>query len=159
MPPAARTDAVEQCPRCRYALTGLAGDTCPECGGPADPASLSRMALRRGRRRRLVISLVVMLGCLYLPYGWLLFVGGDHSYHWTWIRLWPGLPALFPVHLLLLGAPAAIAGIGMYAISLVMLAGCTLYGARGRLALILTAIGVLAVSGVNSWCAYHVYLW
>ena len=58
------------CPKCRYDLSGLTGDVCPECGG-AFVRSMLRPGLRRWKLRRwltatLLLALVpsIMHSCL-----------------------------------------------------------------------------------------------
>lgn len=82
------------CPKCGYALTGLSGRVCPECGVEVTPELLAR-ALRRRRRKRWVRSMLLVAVIMYAPHAWLLFIDYPWSEHrWFWLTLWPLLPGL-----------------------------------------------------------------
>jgi hypothetical protein len=82
------------CPSCGYALRGLAGGTCPECGEELSQA-LFEKARRRHKRHRRLVALAIIGFIMYVPHAWLVLI--DHPWdqqRWLWLGLWPVLPGL-----------------------------------------------------------------
>jgi hypothetical protein len=102
---------------------------------------------------------IVALACLYAPYAWLLGDFPWDSYRWTWIRMWPVLPALLihmlpGVHLL----PDALGYVAMGLTTAPVLAIVVLAAWRSPRWSIPVSLTVLVLSVVNSWIAYQLFL-
>jgi hypothetical protein len=152
-----------RCPMCRYDLSGLATPQCPECGTSFTP-ELLRIAERRARWRKRVIAALVMFVATYAPYSWLLFIDYPWSdYRMSWIIMWPGLPVLLPAHEMgrSIGLPDPNDFPGKIVIDSVGVALWLLLswiGSGGRKRLIVITVAVLALSLLNSWGLYHLFL-
>jgi hypothetical protein len=150
-----------KCPQCGYALTGLSRRTCPECGGAFDMSTIEH-ARRRERRRRWLVSALIMAAAIYLPFSWLLWGGvWTDSQHWLWLTLWPILPGL-PVTILLrfalhhqLPEWGEFVCMGLFTLAVLMLV--TWLGTRGRWWLVSTAVIVFALSCFNGWIGYVLF--
>jgi hypothetical protein len=152
-----------RCPKCRYDLSGLSTPQCPECGTSFTP-ELLRKAERRARWRKRVIAALVMFVVMYAPYSWLLFIDYPWSdYRVSWIIMWPGLPVLLPLHALgrAIGFPDFNEIFGKIVLDVIGLAFWMLLArisSHGRRRLIVLAGAVLALSLLNSWGLYHLFL-
>lgn len=150
-----------KCPTCGYALTGLSRRTCPECGQAFDMSTIHR-ATRAARRRRWMISGLVMALAMYLPFSWLLWgdVWGE-SHHDLWLMLWPILPGLPTMMLLrVFGAQSSPQWVEFLCMGLFTLAAGMLFtwlGSRGRWWLVATALIVFVLSCYNGWVGYVLF--
>jgi hypothetical protein len=57
-----KIDDFPYCRKCRYNLTGLTSDRCPECGTVLTTSNVT-IGLRRRSRRLLLVGLLIMIGC------------------------------------------------------------------------------------------------
>lgn len=153
-----------RCAKCGYDLRATPSLKCPECGVVFDHASPAR----RAKRRRLLVSWLVMSLVMYAPYGWLLSMDYPWSdYRWHWIRMWPALPLFLVASAFRVGklsrqllhiefdGPVAIAALS--ALSLLLLYGLVRLGARGWRWLIPAALVLLIFSIFNSLGLYGAF--
>ena len=112
----------------------------------------------RATRPRRVHAAALLLGCLYVPYAWLLLMDyGWGDYRWLWIKLWPILPG-FAAMIAFHSAGDVISITAAGALATTILAAL-LYVARRPTwrSLLLVAAVVLAASGFNSFLAYGAF--
>ncbi len=110
-----------------------------------------------GRSRRWAVPFFVSLACLYLPFAWVIWDYPWDDYRWHWIKLWPILPGLAAGMFLHPNdsAMALVSG----AVAVLLLAFLTATGASGRAALVVSNGIALIGCGLESWLAYHLFLW
>lgn len=110
-----------------------------------------------GWPRRWAVPYLVTLGCLYLPFGWVVWDYPWDGYRVHWIRLWPVLPGLVAGMLVHPRDELMILISGL--VSLLLLALFTALGTRGRRTLVVANGLLLIAAGVESWIAYSLFLW
>ncbi|MFO0892585.1 MAG: hypothetical protein U0790_26015 [Isosphaeraceae bacterium] len=126
-------------------------------------AATSAVAIRNllagpsgGRSRRWAVPYFVTLGCLYLPFAWVIWGYPWDDYRWHWIKLWPVLPGLVAGMVFHPDDSAVARASGAAAVLLVAL--LTVLGSRRRAALLVVNGVALIGSGLESCLAYGLYL-
>jgi hypothetical protein len=121
-------------------------------------AGFAVRSLRRGggRARGWAVPYFVTLGCLYLPFGWVVWEWPWDGYRRTWIQMWPVLPGLIggmfvhPDDTLVLSVSGAL--------SLALVALFTAVGRLGRRSLIVANAIALLGACLESQAAYALFL-
>lgn len=108
-------------------------------------------------RQPIGLSLVIVAGCLYLPFSWLLMEEPDWSdYLLHWIKLWPILPGLIPGAFLF--HPYQFTEfITMGLTTVMLLTTLTWIGSRNRYGLLVAAAIALLVAIPSSIIAHGFY--
>jgi hypothetical protein len=107
-------------------------------------------------------ALLLTLGCLYLPFSWLVLINYPwNEYRLLWLKLWPVLPGGMPAVLvtwlaekrLSNGVAIAVAGLS----TLVLVGSCTWFAQRGRWSTLVAALMALALAGFTSLAAHAAF--
>lgn len=134
------------CPKCRYDLTGLAANRCPECGGVFDPIALARQ--QSIHRPRWWVALLAVLVCAYAPFAtWIPFQPIVE-----WYMIWPIAPGFFFGALLHPREPLEFIVMGLATV--VILVGAWRLASRRWWVFALVLILLTAWCSFNSWGAY-----
>lgn len=148
-----------KCTTCRYPITGLTRNICPECGTPFDPT-----APRSAPRRLWIPAIILTLIVLYAPFTWLSFVSGDASYVRFWMMRWPVLPGLAPTFLILAPFNTAPGRLPewlslsiMGLISLAAVLAIFWLASRSMRWLIIVGLIAAGLSALNSWIAWNIF--
>ena len=148
-----------KCPKCKYALTGLPRNICPECGTPFNPA-----ALRNARRRMWIPAIILTLLIVYAPFSWLSLVNSDPTYVRFWMMRWPVLPGLAPTFLILAPfntapghLPEWLSLLIMGLISLAIVLAISWLASRSVRWLIIVCLIAAGLSVFNSWVAWNIF--
>src|SRR5271166_617486 len=110
---------------------------------------------------RPLARILLVLGCLYAPYGWLVLIDYPwNSYRWQWIKMWLVLPGILvlvsqTIHLL----PDWIGFLIMGAVSCGIVVLSTVLAARSKRSAIIVSIVVGLLSCENSWISYRLFLY
>jgi hypothetical protein len=99
------------------------------------------------------VALAVVLVCLYAPFSWVLIVRD-----WTWIKMWPVLPGLVPGAFFFHQYDDVVEFTAMGVVSLILIAGLTWLGSRGRWQLVLATIIAVLIAAPSAWIGYSLYL-
>jgi hypothetical protein len=128
--------------------------------GTAAAAFVIWCLIRLVNTRRLpkVVGPALMVGaCLWLPFSWLVLMGGGwDDYRLGWLKMWPFLPGFLPGALLF--HPNDVLEFStMAASTLVVMIGLTWLACRSRLMLVVAAAVALLISIPSALLAYTVY--
>jgi hypothetical protein len=127
------------------------------------PSTLDYASPTDGPRRLPArLSWPLFLACLYLPYGWILFIDYPwNGYRLLWLKLWVALPGLIPCGLVRVFSTGGEAvGIPVMGMSTAVLVAALLFPfrrPRPRSAVLLTSVVVLILSCLNSWLARVIF--
>lgn len=103
-------------------------------------------------------SAAVILGCLYVPFCWLIFESVERpQYQMSWVKIWRILPGFIPVARSRLPEKAEIWAMGL--VTAVMVMGLFWICGRGRKGLVWGAVLSLAVSLPTSYVTYMIFRW
>ncbi len=109
------------------------------------------------RKSRIAYAAAIIVGCLWLPFSWLLLMSGGWSdYRMSWLKMWPILPGLVP------GAyffhpRDAIEFPAMGVTTIILSSGLIWLACRGRKWLIAAAGIALLISIPSACIAYALY--
>lgn len=100
-------------------------------------------------------ALMLTLGCLYLPFSWLLLIDYPWStYHWQWLAMWPVLPGALVAFLVHAG-PMGLAVAGATTLGMIVVVAWIVR--QGRWLTIATAFAALALAGFTALIAQSLF--
>ena len=110
------------------------------------------------RRPALKVVIPVMLFCAYYPYSWLILSKDSWTgYHWTWIFLWPTLPALITRIAFFHQLPDILAFSATLMISILLVSGLIYLASRRSWLFPVVAVITFLLSAINSMLAYQLF--
>ncbi len=113
---------------------------------------------RPAKRPSLKVVVPIILFCTYYPYSWVILNEGSWTgYRWTWIKMWPGLPAIAPRALFFHYVSDGFAYLLMLLITAVLVILMIYLASLRRWLFGVIAPLVFILSVVNSMLAYALY--